>query len=85
MYMGGGFGWFSFFTKFLFWVLFILLIIWLFKRIFKGSNQKSEANLNSSVKSIESVLDPIEILRERFARGEITKREFEEKRKLLER
>lgn len=84
MYMSSSLGWSGFFREAFFWIIVLLLVIFLVRKIFIKSSQKIEKTPNQSTTMVESVLDPIEILRERFARGEITKREFEEKRKILE-
>jgi putative membrane protein len=54
----------------LFWAAIILLIIWLYKQI-KGPQE---------VARTESALD---VLKKRYAKGEIDKKEFEEKKKDL--
>jgi putative membrane protein len=73
--MMGGMGWFGAIVMIIFWVLVIvglvLLIRWLL--------------INTRVPSSESKppSSALEILRERYARGEIDKKEFEEKKKDL--
>ena len=69
--MGGGimgFGW-------IFGVIFIGLIIWIVIFVVNKSQ-----NSNQSLPSGES---PLDILRRRYARGEITKEEFEETKRNL--
>ena len=51
----------------LFWVLAIIFIVWIIREI-SGENSRSNA---------------LEILKERYAKGEIDKKEFEEKKKDL--
>jgi putative membrane protein len=58
----------------LFWVLLIVVVVWLV-RAMSFPDRKSGGSDKS----------PLEILQDRFARGEIDEEEFEQKRKLLER
>ncbi len=72
-YWGGfGMGWmfFGWIFMVLFWGAVLLLIIWLYKQI-TGTND---------VAPKENALD---ILKKRYAKGEIGKKEFEEKKKDL--
>ncbi|NOY66030.1 MAG: SHOCT domain-containing protein [Gammaproteobacteria bacterium] len=55
----------------IFWILVIIAIFMIFKS-FMGSNSDSGSD------------SPLEILKKRFARGEINEEEFERKRKELE-
>lgn len=65
---GMGFGW-------LFWVVIIGLIIWGVKTLASGSQNSSGVGRNS-----ESALSIVE---KRFARGEIDRQEFEERKQML--
>jgi len=56
----------------LFWVLLIVVIAWIVKMVVAGDG-----------KNKEEPRSPLEILEERFARGELEEQEFEHKRKLL--
>jgi putative membrane protein len=70
----GGYGWgwtlFGSIFMILFWAAIILLIIWLYKQI-RGPQEAART---------ESALD---ILKKRYAKGEIDNKEFEEKKKDL--
>jgi putative membrane protein len=69
-----GYGWmiFSWIFMILFWVAIILLIVWLYRQI-KGTAVKPAIGET-----------PLEILKKRYARGEISREEYEEMRKELE-
>ena len=69
--MGGGFMWFGW----IFGVIFIGLIIWVVIAIV-NKNQNSNQSLPVSE-------TPLDILRRRYAKGEITKDEFDETRRNL--
>ena len=72
MFDGHGFGFGGGFM-WLFWILLIIVIVWAVRAMLSA-----DINRRGSAKS------PLEILQERFARGEIDEEEFERKRKLLE-
>jgi|SRR3989344_3579656 len=71
--MGGwnGFGLFGWFSMIIFWLLLILGVIALIRYLSDAGKRKSEDK------------SPLDILKERYARGEIDKKEFEEKKKDL--
>ncbi len=73
-YYGSNYGMMSYFggglMMAIFWGALILLIIWLIRELMNGNRS------TSSSKSLD-------ILKERYAKGEITKQEFEDKKKDL--
>ncbi|HVB48949.1 MAG TPA: SHOCT domain-containing protein [Burkholderiales bacterium] len=73
--LGGGYGWgFGMVGMLLWWVLLILGIVLLVKWLFRGAAGHGER---------EAGKRPLDILKERYARGEIDKKEFEEKKRDL--
>ncbi len=62
-----GFGWFI-------WVIFLVIIIWL---IVQTTNRNRNGNSASNRET------PLEILKKRYARGEISKEEFDRMKKDL--
>ena len=74
--MGGwGMGWFGGIFMLIFWVLVLVGLIFLIKWLIQSTNRvKSDAGGGNSA---------LEILKERYARGEIDTAEFEEKKKVL--
>lgn len=78
MGMGSGWGWshmiFGFGMMVLFWGGLILLVV-LAVRAFRGSSSREAPPPEKKA--------PLDILKERFARGEIDKEEFEERKRLL--
>jgi len=73
---GGGFFGFGFIFMILFWALIILAIITLVK--WTASDSHKYYHKGTTEKTA------LDILRERYAKGEINKNEFEEKKKDLE-
>jgi len=71
--MMGGFGWIG---MILFWILLVLAIVWLWRTLDIG------ANLRGSGPKVEGK-NAIDIVKERYAKGEITKDEFEQLKKDL--
>jgi putative membrane protein len=69
--MGHGTGYLGFFFMVLFWAAIGLLIVWLYKQI-RGAGVEEAS---------KSALD---ILKERYAKGEITEEEYREMKKELE-
>jgi len=72
MGFGMGFGWIGMLIMFLFWVGLILLVVWLIKSVFSTANNN---HLSSKKASIGS--NAMEILAQRYARGEINRQEYE--------
>ena len=67
--MSGGGMWFGWF----FWIIIIALIVWLIISMANRSQKKSGSTKES----------PMDILKNKYAKGEINKHEFQEKRKDL--
>ncbi len=69
--MGGG-GWFGMIFMWIFWGLVIVALVggvrWLFRANPQGGGQSGPANRSE---------DPLTVLKTRYAKGEITKEEFE--------
>ena len=74
-FAGHGWGWIGvgLVHMLLFWGLIILAIVALMR--FLSSSSKTDAS--------KAQITPLDILKERFARGEINAEEFEERKKLL--
>jgi putative membrane protein len=75
--MGGwGMGWFGGIFMVVFWVLIIVGLIYLIKWLMHSTRGDSDRSFTRSPRALD-------ILKERYARGEIDKQEFEEKKKDL--
>ncbi|GAB6189608.1 hypothetical protein JCM30566_13490 [Marinitoga arctica] len=61
-----------------FMILFLVIIYFLFKNLFKGNISKQNE------KNISSNEDLLKILNEKFVKGEITEEEYIRKKKLIE-
>lgn len=70
MGMGLGFGMFGLLFMLLFWVVLIALAIWLVSALFPGSNRRPTSGA-------DHLQSPREILDTRYARGEITREQYE--------
>ncbi|MEO6908231.1 MAG: SHOCT domain-containing protein [Abditibacteriaceae bacterium] len=68
-----GFGWFGWIIMILFWILVVFVIFMLIKG-FSGGSRNSSHDYEKS---------PLDILKERYAKGEIEQEEFDEKKKNL--
>ena len=69
--MMGGFGWLGMLTTVLFWIGVIALVVWGLGSVFSARQTSSEP-------------DAMEILKRRYARGEITREEFVQARSALQ-
>ncbi len=77
LYYGDSFGWgFGGFimgiVMFAFWFGLLFLIVWTIKELVTGGSRSKKED------------SAMEILKERYAKGEIDKKEFEERKKALE-
>lgn len=68
MFFGGGFMW-------IFWILLIVILVVIVKTMINTDNSGGKTLQDKS---------PMEILKKRYARGEIDEEEFERRRKQLE-
>jgi putative membrane protein len=74
--MGGwGMGWFGMIFMLIFWVLVIVGLVLLIKWLIQTTKKEPEARHSSS--------RALDILKERYARGEINKEEYEERKRDL--
>ncbi len=80
MMWGNGYGygyggmWFGWLPMILFWIVFIFVVVALSKWIFSGSRHHDRGAGKSA----------LDLLKERYARGEINKEEFDQKKRDLE-
>jgi putative membrane protein len=72
--MGYGMGWFGFIIMVVFWIAVIVGIFALIRWLIVSSRPRAEGRGEET---------PLEILKKRYARGEINREEFEEKKKDL--
>ncbi len=79
--MGFGFGGFGLLFMIVFWVLIFGLAVWLINRLFPQVTGRS-SQLTGSGRS-ETAPSPEEILKQRYAQGEISTSEFEAMRQQL--
>jgi len=68
MWFGGGYMW-------LLWIVVPIVVIWAIKSL-SGSSGTNDASSNSQNNTIES---PLDILKKRFANGDIDKAEYNER------
>ena len=70
----GGSMWFGGGFMWIFWILLIVIVVWIVKEISgTGANNKSSSDET-----------PLQILKKRYARGEIDEEEYERRKKELE-
>lgn len=81
--MGFGMGGLGLIFMIVFWVTIIALAVWLLSSLFP--QVKSASSFPSTAQRSEPPESPLEILKQRYARGEISKAEYEEMRRDLER
>lgn len=83
MMMGFGYGGLGMFLMIIFWVVIVVLAIWILGRLFpQVTGFTAPQSRNRSGETAES---PLDILKRRFARGELSQAEYDDmRRKLLE-
>ena len=74
--MMNGMGWGGMWFGWIFWLVIIGLVIWGLSKIVRNSRNRRD--------SLPSQEDALDILKKRYAKGEITKEAFEEMKKDLE-
>ncbi|PKN61718.1 MAG: electron transporter RnfE [Deltaproteobacteria bacterium HGW-Deltaproteobacteria-15] len=74
--MDWGMGWFGGIFMLIFWILVIIGLVFLIKWLVQNTRAGSSSPRSESSRALD-------ILKERYARGEIDKQEFEEKKRDL--
>lgn len=82
--MYGFSGWGGTVLMIIFWVILILVIISLLRQFKRGSEGERPHELTHERYRDRDYYNSVNILKERFAKGEINKEEYEEKRRILE-
>lgn len=82
MGFGWGLGWLGMLFVMFFWLFVVVLAVWLLSRLFPGTTNAagaapSQDNSATSVKALD-------ILKQRYARGEISKDQYEDMRQSLQ-
>ncbi len=68
-----------------FWVLIVALALWLLSRLFPGTHERSDGEQSSANRIVAGGSQrALDILNERYARGEITRAEYQEIRRDIE-
>ena len=70
-----GMGWFGGIFMMVFWILIIIALVFFIRWLVRSTDRNQSREVNES--------RALEILKERYARGEIDTEEFEEKKQLL--
>ena len=78
----GAFGWLGMLITLLFWIGVLVLIVWAVVRIVSALEHRGGTPPHTHGTGAQ-VASPEDILKERFARGEIDAKEFEERRRIL--
>jgi putative membrane protein len=78
--MMGGMGWVGMIFQVLFWIVILVLLGVLIKWLLQGPSSGQQVQGNAPASSGSRAL---EILKERYARGEIDKEEFDQKKRDL--
>ena len=81
MMMGFGYGGLNMILMILFWVVIIVVAVWLLSRLFPQVTGFSAPPPGG--KRSEPAESPLDILKQRFARGELSKAEYDEMRRTL--
>jgi putative membrane protein len=76
MGFGWGFGGLGMIFMMLFWALVVLLAVWLLSRLFPGATHNTGAQTTQGNSAASS--NAVDIVKQRYARGEISKAEYEE-------
>ena len=83
MMMGFGYGGLGIILMILFWVVIILVAVWVLSKLFPQVTSFTAPPSNG--RRSEPAENPLDILKQRYARGEINQAEYDEmRRKLLE-
>ncbi len=80
MGFGWGFGGFEMIFMMFFWVFIVALAVWLLSRLFPGTANGSQTEQRSQ----GTASNALDILKQRYARGEISKMEYDDIRRGLQ-
>lgn len=79
-FFGGGIGFFDWFFMIIFWIVIIAAVVFLIKTLADGDKKNSSSTNNQNKQANE---DAKNILRKRYAKGEISKKEYDKMKKDL--